>query len=335
MKNILYVGNALSQKGKNLTSVESLSLHLSEFCSVKIASDKSNKVLRLLDMIRLVYVNRKTADFVLIDTYSTTNFYYALVISQLSRRFKIKYIPILHGGNLEQRLKNNPRLSKMIFCNAYKLVSPSGFLKEVFENYGYSKIEHIPNTIELKNLNFFNRQIDTINLLWVRSFNKIYNPKQAVFVLKSLIEKGYSASLTMVGPETDGSLSEAKNLALSNDLDVVFTNKLPKKKWIELSKKSNVFINTTNFDNTPISVIEAMALGLPVVSTNVGGLPHLISDNEDGLLVSPNDIEAMVKAVIRLKSNINLKNSIVLNARKKAEHFDWKQVKLKWERLLS
>ena len=66
-----------------------------------------------------------------------------------------------------------------------------------------------------------------------------------------------------------------------------FTGKLSKQEWRDLSKDYNVFINTTNFDNTPVSVIEAMALGIPVVSTNVGGLPFLITDKVDGVLVEP------------------------------------------------
>ena len=85
----------------------------------------------------------------------------------------------------------------------------------------------------------------------------------------------------------------------------------------------------------PVSVIEAMALGLPIVSTDVGGLPFLITHNEEGLLVPPNDVNAMVDAIIRLKEDINLKDKLVINGRKKVEKFDWNQVRVKWEMLLS
>lgn len=335
MKNVLYVGNALSQKGKNLTSVENLSNRLSQFCKIRIASSKQNKILRLLDMMFLVLKNASNTDYVLIDTYSTINFYYAFIISQLSRLFKIKYIPILHGGNLERRLKQNPKLSKMVFGNAYKMVSPSNFLKELFKRYGYQNVEYIPNTIEIADFEFFNRDIGIIKVFWLRSFSQIYNPTLAVLILDRLIKKGYNAELCMVGPDSDGSLKEVRKLAKQLNLNVKFTGKLSKKEWIALSKDYNIFINTTNFDNTPVSVIEAMALGLPIVSTNVGGLPFLISHNEDGLLVPPNDVNAMANAIIKLKENQNLKNQLVINARKKVEKFDWKEVKIKWERLLS
>lgn len=335
MKNVLYVGNALSQKGKNLTSVEILSARLRQFSKVKIASSKQNKLLRILDMVLLVLKNARSTDYLLIDTYSTVNFYYAFIISQISRMLKINYIPILHGGNLEKRLIQNPKLSMMVFDNAYRLVSPSNFLKETFKNYGYQDVEYIPNTIEIIDFEFFNRDIEIIKLFWLRSFSKIYNPALAVLILDSLIKKGYNTELCMVGPDSDGSLKEVKQLVKQLDLNVKFTGKLSKNAWIELSKDYNIFINTTNFDNTPVSVIEAMALGLPVVSTEVGGLPYLISHNEDGLLVPPNDVDAMVNAIIKLKEDQNLKNKLAINARKKVEKFDWNEVKVKWEKLLS
>ncbi len=335
MKNVLYLGNVLSQKGRALTSIETLSVRLEEFCSVKIASDKSNKVLRLLDMIWLVLSNRYKVDYVLIDTYSTINFYYAFIISQLCRLFKIKYIPILHGGNLEKRLKNNSKLSGLIFKYAYKLVSPSNFLKKVFERYGYTNIQHIPNSIEIKDFEFQNRDIQTIKLLWVRSFASIYNPELAISVLEVLVQNGYEAELTMIGPDIDGLMAKIKNQVEEKNLNVNFTGKLSREAWRELSKHCNVFINTTNFDNMPVSVIEAMALGLPVVSTNVGGLPYLIIDNVDGLLVPPEDIDAMFNAIVKLKTHKDLKDKMVINARNKVELFDWEAIKPKWEMLLS
>ena len=139
----------------------------------------------------------------------------------------------------------------------------------------------------------------------------------------------------MVGPDSDGSLVKVKALANSKQLKIKFTGKLAKSEWLELSKNSNVFINTTNLDNTPLSVIEAMALGLPVVSTNVGGLPYLISDHRDGLLVEPENVNAMVDAIIELNSDENLRSNLVNNARSKVENYDWNIVKHKWETLLS
>tara|TARA_R110002050_G_scaffold74772_4_gene160170 strand:+ start:75757 stop:76767 length:1011 start_codon:yes stop_codon:yes gene_type:complete len=331
MKKLLYIGNQLSQKGKTETTIDTLSKSLRlEGYHVFTASKINNKIFRLLDMLFHVLKYRKQVDFVLIDTYSTQNFYYAYLCSQLCRFFKLKYIPILHGGNLSKRLHNNPKLSQNIFNNAYKNIAPSEYIQSEFKKQGYHNLLCIPNSIELKNYPFKKRVLDKLKLLWVRSFSEIYNPLLAIDVLKQLKTNGVDASLCMIGPENDGSLKKAKAYAVKLNVAVKFTGKLSKQGWIELSKDCNIFINTTNFDNMPVSVIEAMALGLPVVSTNVGGLSFLIENKKEGLLVEPNDINAFVNALKKVLSNTEETNTMVLNARKKVACLDWKVVKKQW-----
>jgi len=74
---------------------------------------------------------------------------------------------------------------------------------------------------------------------------------------------------------------------------------------------------------------------LPIVSTNVGGLPYLISDYDDGLLVPPNDVDAMVNGIITLQSDANLRHKLIYNARAKSESFAWTAIKPIWKSLLS
>jgi glycosyltransferase involved in cell wall biosynthesis len=335
MTNLVYIGNKLSDKGKTESTIDTLSTYLSvEGYTVYIASSKKNKLLRLIDMLFTIVKYSKKTSYVLIDTYSTSNFYYAYICSQLCRIFKLKYIPILHGGNLPNRLKNNPKLSKAIFKNAYKNVAPSLYLKSHFEAYEYQNIIHIPNNIELEKYHFKARTFETINLLWVRSFSEIYNPLLAIDVLKILKENNLKATLCMVGPEKDGSLQKAKQYAEKLNLEVKFTGKLSKEAWIKLSEDYNIFINTTNFDNMPVSIIEAMALGLPIVSTNVGGIPYLIENEKEGLLVKQNDISVFLDAIKILMNNIESTTEMALNARKKVEDYNWHIVKNLWISML-
>lgn len=336
MKNVLYIGNNLNSKTSNVSGIQTLGPLLeSEGFTLFYASSKFNKVLRLLDMLWNCLKLSKKADVVLIDTYSTQNFYYALLVSQLCRFLKLKYIPILHGGNLTSRLKSHPRWSRLVFKNAKYNVSPSLYLKTAFENAGYDNIIHIPNSIVIDDYSYINRVYDVPNLLWVRSFSEIYNPKLAVHVLNKLKEDYPEARLCMVGPDADGSQREVINLAEHLKLNVEFTGKLEKKEWIKLSENYNMFLNTTNFDNTPVSVIEAMALGLPVVSTNVGGMPYLIANDKDGILVEPNHIENMSSAVLSIMKNTEKRNKIVEGARKKVMNFAWDRVKSLWIKALS
>ena len=78
-----------------------------------------------------------------------------------------------------------------------------------------------------------------------------------------------------------------------------------------------------------------MALGLPVVSTNVGGMPYLIEQKKSGLLIEPDNADAMTSAIFDLLNYKNLSSSISLNARKRIEKYDWENVKSLWLELLS
>ncbi|MEN3322498.1 glycosyltransferase family 4 protein [Mariniflexile soesokkakense] len=331
MKNLLYIGNYLSNSGKTETTIETLSKSLrQEGYTIYTVSNKKNKALRLLDMLFSILKYTKQIDYVLIDTYSTSNFYYAYLCSQLCRFLNLEYIPILHGGNLPNRLKSNPKLSSFIFNYAYKNIAPSVYMLSEFEKQGYSNLVYIPNSINIKNYSFKERNYETIKLLWVRSFSEIYNPLLAVKILKFLLDEGLQASLCMIGPDSDGSLQKTKSYANQLGVEVTFTNKLSKPKWISLSQNHNIFINTTNFDNMPVSVVEAMALGMPVISTNVGGMHFLIENNLEGILIEPNNVNQFVEAIKKVQLDIENTNKMALKARKKAENYDWDVVKNLW-----
>lgn len=334
MKTLLYIGNKLSKHGFTPTNIETLGILLEgENYTVIYSSENKNQIIRFLDMGWSVIKNRKQVDYVIIDTYSTFSFWYAFMVSQLCRFFRLKYVPILHGGNLPYRLNKNPKLCKMIFNHSYKNVAPSGYLMYAFNKHNYPNLIFISNTIELENYSFKNRETDTPKLLWVRSFASLYNPKMAIDVLKELKKNYPEAELCMVGPDKDGSLEQTKKYAQEQNLNVTFTGRLSKTEWVNLSKQYNIFINTTNFDNTPVSVIEAMCLGIPVVSTNVGGIPFLLSDSENALLINKEDTKAMTEAIEKLIKDEVFKEKIVQNALSLVKTFDWKKVKEQWKQI--
>ena len=267
---------------------------------------------------------------VLIDTYSTQNFYFAVAVANPCRLLRIPYIPILRGGDLPSRLQRSERHCRRLFHGAKINVAPSAYLLEAFKKQGYDNLVYIPNTIQLKNYPFVLRKQIHPKILWVRSFAELYNPMLALDVVKSLQKQGCHPSLCMVGPEKDGSLQRCKEMAEAENVAVTFTGKLSKTKWVALSTSYDIFINTTNFDNTPVSVIEAMALGLPVISTNVGGVPYLIDDGRTGILVPPNEVDPFVFAVQDLLANPKKGSQLATAARAQVTNYDWKVVKEKW-----
>ena len=332
---IIYLGNNLFKKNNYSTSYDILSNSLkSEGYEIYNSSSKSNKLFRLIEMCIDVLIFRNKIKYVLIDTYSTNNFYYALLTSQICRLVKLKYLPILHGGNLPIRLNKNPFLSNLIFRNSYYNIAPSGYLKYEFKKYGYST-KLIPNTIPTNKYTYKKRNNLRPKLLYVRAFSKIYNPIMAIEVLKEIKKTYPKAIMCMVGPDKDGTLRIVRDLIDKYNLvtSIEITGVLSKNEWHMKSNNFDIFINTTNFDNTPISVIEAMALGLTIVSKNVGGLPYLINNGIDGILVNRNDSISMAYEICKIIKSSN--NILAKNARKKAESFDWSYNKTKWKDILN
>lgn len=334
---ILYIGNKLQAHGLTPTSIETLGVMLTgEGYKMQYSSSKKNKIARLLDMCLSIIRSKSTVDYVIIDTYSTSAFYFAYVCARLCSMLGIPYVPILRGGDLPNRIKSSHGLCKTLFDNSYANVVVSDYIGKSMDEAGF-KYKLIPNNIELSNYPYKQRTKATAELLWVRSFSTIYNPTLAIEVVKELSKTYPDVKLTMVGPDKDGSLQVCKDLAVELGVadKVTFTGRLSKEDWIKLSAEHSIFFSTTDFDNLPVSVIEAMSLGMPVVSTNVGGVPYLINDGVDGLLVPPKDKQAMIDALTALLNDDALTARISSAARKKGEQYDWQVIKETWNNLFS
>ena len=167
MTTILYIGNKLSKYGFTPTNVETLGEQLKEFCNVVSVSDKRNKAARMIDMITAICRNRKS-DYVIIDTYSTSNFYFSYVSAILCGIFKLRFIPILHGGNLPERLERSTHMSRRIFNHSMINVSPSGYLNYEFKRHGYENVVTIPTIAKWQWMCFicFCNSIQMRNCVW-------------------------------------------------------------------------------------------------------------------------------------------------------------------------
>lgn len=335
---ILYFGNDFNQtQGKSSTMFELSSRLIVEGEVIKCYSGKVNRLTRMIHMILGLVFNFKSCELVLIDTFSTWNFYYAILISQLCRLLNIPYIPILHGGNLESRLDKSPHLSRLLFLNSVCLVSPSDFLKNLFAKYNY-EVEVIHNIIPIDNYKFIKRsKVANNTILFVRSLKSFYNPKMGINVIKRLKSIQHDFDLFIVGSGSEKEFNDLKEYSkeMGVESQVFLTGFLSKPEWHNLSKKADIFINTSDVDNMPISVIEAMALGIPIISTDVGGMPYLIENNNDGILVPANDDKKMTEEVLRMYDSPELTQRLSLNARRKAEKFSWKVVGPQWIKLIN
>jgi glycosyltransferase involved in cell wall biosynthesis len=116
---------------------------------------------------------------------------------------------------------------------------------------------------------------------------------------------------------------------------VTFGGAIDKRDIPGVLDRADIFLNTSNVDNTPVTLLEAMAAGLCIVSTDVGGIPYLLQHGYDSLLVPPNEPEAMAYAIRRILTEPQLAGYLSRNARLKAEQFDWSNILPRWDALLT
>jgi glycosyltransferase involved in cell wall biosynthesis len=119
----------------------------------------------------------------------------------------------------------------------------------------------------------------------------------------------------------------ASNLKLPN---CVFAGSMPPSAMPSLYDQNDILINGSFVDNAPSSIIEAFSCGLPVVSTDAGGIPYLVRHESTGLLCERGDWKALAENVIRLIRDQTLAKKMVENGREAARKHDWNLLRSEW-----
>lgn len=302
---------------------------------VVLTSTEQNKFLRLLDMITTIIKQQRNYHIAHIDVFSGPAFIWAFLCGWLLQKLNKPFVVSLRGGDLPGYSRKHFRSVKFLLSKADTVISPSFYLADKLSSIR-KDILVVPNGIEIsKYLNKI-RYSPEPRLIWLRAFHEIYNPTLAPKIVSRLKQEGIEVQLKMIGPDRgDGSLGAVKReiAALNLDQVIEIIPGVEKTAVPDALSSGEIYINTTNIDNTPVSVIEAMACGLCIVSTNVGGISYLIDDGVDGLLVSPDDKVAMAEAIKKILNEPGLAMKLSENARKKAEQFDWGKIMPIWEEI--
>jgi len=294
-----------------------------------------NKILRLLDTLYTTINKRNQYNIAVVPLFGTwPSFLWQTIIVRLLKLFKKKVILRILGGSIPERTDKGAQRFIRSMKRADVLIAPSAYMSQYFENKGFN-ILVIENPIDLSHYTFHQKKIIRPRIIWMRAFTETYNPAMAIRVAKRLSQKYNDFEMVMAGK--DGSLTTPiKKMAEENELSnkIVFPGYINMQEKLAFANNYDIYICTNKIDNAPVSLIEFMSLGLPVVSVNVGGIPYLINDEQNGLLVNDDDDEAMFLQICRLIENPSLAMSICCNAYKYAQQYDEKNVIGKWKELL-
>lgn len=335
---VLLVGNFLSATRTNRGVCEELAAHLVDAgWTVHTTSSEPGRAARLADMLGTAWRRRADYDVAQVDVYSGTAFIWAEAVAAMLRAVGRPFVLTLHGGNLPAFARRWPGRVRRLLRRAAAVTTPSRYLLEALRPYREDLLP-VPNAIDLTRYRARVRSPVVPRLVWLRAYHGIYNPVLAVEAAAALAAGAPRMHLAMAGADRgDGTFADTLAAVQARGLGERVTLRAGVAKadvpaWLDAG---DVFLNTANVDNTPVSVIEAMASGLCVVSTNVGGVPYLVEAEHDALLVPPGDAGAMATAVRRLVDDPELAARLSRNARAKAEALDWSAVLPRWDEILT
>jgi glycosyltransferase involved in cell wall biosynthesis len=303
--------------------------------SVTATSGAASRYVRLVETVGTLVRSRRLIDTVLLQVYGGPSFVLEDIASRLAHRFGHRIVMHLHGGAMPAFMARFPRWTRRVLSRADAFVAPSLFLTRAVAQQGLAA-STIPNLIDLSDYSFRQRGPASPRLFWMRSFHSIYNPVMALRVLRQVRAVLPEATLTMGGQDKGLEPSLRREAVRMGVADAVrFVGFLDRAGKMREGEAADIFINTSRIDNTPVAIIEACAMGLPVVSTDVGGIRDLLSDGVSGLLVPDDDVQAMAEAILRLVSDPLLAQRLSTNGRRLAEASSWERVRVQWERLFA
>jgi len=316
------------------TQALQLSTHFREAgFTVTAASTSRNRYARFADIIMTLLREGRRIDILVVDVYGGPSFVVEDAASWLGRRLGHAVVMLLHGGALPQFMAAHSVWSERVLRRADAIVTPSPFLARAVAKHGF-QCQVIPNVINITDHTHRLRDRPRPRLLWMRTFHAVYNPALAIRVLARLRAVRPDALLVM-GGQDKGLEDEMRDLArqLGVGESVRFTGFLGREGKAREGEFADIFLNTNRIDNMPVSVVEACAMGLPVVSTDVGGLRDLLTDGETGLLVPDDDERAMTQAILRLLDEEGLASRLSRQGRALAERSAWDSVLPRWSGL--
>jgi glycosyltransferase involved in cell wall biosynthesis len=247
---------------------------------------------------------------------------------------KLRGVPTVinyRGGEAEKFFSKSFKYVKPTLNASSRIVVPSRFLEEVFSKHGVTT-QIIANIIDLErfiSLESKSKQ-SSPHLLVTRNLELIYDNETAIKAFNDILTTYPNAQLTIAGtgPELENLQLLVEKLGLSRQVN--FTGRVDTQQMPALYQSADVMLNPSRVDNMPNSILEALASGVPVVSTNVGGIPYMVEHESTALLVDPEDYKAMAGAIRKVLEDKQCQQNLVNSGLALVKQFAWSEVSLHW-----
>jgi glycosyltransferase involved in cell wall biosynthesis len=211
------------------------------------------------------------------------------------------------------------------------LVVPSRYLQEIFAAHRI-RSDVVPNIIDLERFRPRTepRSPNAPRILVPRNLEPIYDVDTALRALRILREALPQVRMTVAGsgPERERLERLASELGVADAVE--FCGRVERDAMASLYRDADVVVNPSLVDNMPNSVLEALASGVPVVSTNVGGVPYIVRDGASALLVPPGAPAELAAAVRRVLDDAALAAALRENGLRDVRQYAWPHVRDQW-----
>lgn len=209
-----------------------------------------------------------------------------------------------------------------------KIIVPSSYLVDVFAEFGIEATS-VFNFVDSERFPFRYRKPLKPVFLSNRNFETHYNVDCTLRAFKIIQAEFPDSKLIVVGdgPERQYLEELSRSLEIRS---VEFRGAVRPEAMAAVYDEADIYLNSSSIDNMPNSIIEAFSAGLPVVSTNAGGIPYIVENGRLGLLVEKNDHEALAKNALRLLMDDAFAQSLITAARESVKQYSWEEVSDKW-----
>ncbi|WP_286264202.1 glycosyltransferase family 4 protein [Thalassotalea atypica] len=286
---------------------------------------------RLLQYKSALKNQLKDADIVHIMANSGWSWHlFAAPAIKVAKTFNKPVILNYRGGYADEFFKKSWHYVKRTIDLVDEIVVPSPFLQEVFDGYGKIAVI-VPNVLNQQRFNTLERTAARKpTVIVTRNLEAIYDVGTAIKIFANIRHQYPEAELKIAG--TGPELASLTALAASEGVasHVNFLGRLAPEQMAELYKSADLMLNTSLVDNSPNSIIEALACGTPCVSTNVGGIPKLVNHEHDALLAEAKDVNALTVYALAVLNQEKMRASLISNGLATAKKFYWQNV---WEQL--
>lgn len=247
---------------------------------------------------------------------------------------RIRGVPAIvnyRGGLADAFLAVAPRHVRRALALAAQRTTPSAFLVRVFAKYGLTA-DVIPNIIDLSRFAAQPLRNPGMapHLIVTRSLEPLYDIATALRAFAKVRAHRPAARLTVAGSGPDLVALQALAAELGVAQAVCFSGPIDNAHIAALYASADIVLNPSTADNMPISILEALASGVPVVSTNAGGIPDLVENEHTALLVPVGDDAAMAHAALRLLNDTALAGRIHDAGLNEVSRYAWPRVREQW-----